>query len=189
MVQDKPEHIELIIGGLGGHGVLVLGQLLAEGGMPAYKNVLYFPNYGATMRWGDCECTVILSDEDQGVSSPASFNPDILVAMSSTMLERYQKMVKANGLILINSSTIPDKAQREDIDVCYVPATELASQVGTVKIANLVLLGALIQKTDVLPLEAIDEALKKRLGEKVKQDLLELNEKALRQGANYIHNG
>ncbi len=127
---------------------MFLGKILAFASMQEGKEVTWFPSYGAEMRGGTANCTVIVSESLIG--SPVVQNPDILIAMNKASLSKFQKCVKKNGLILFDSSLITGTALRRDIISVSVPATRVASSLLNTKSANMVLLGALISLTGLL---------------------------------------
>lgn len=173
---------KLAIGGVGGQGVLTAGKLLAEAGMAEYKHVLWFPNYGASMRGGESECVVILSDEE--ISSPIVHHPQDAILMGSLFQEIYQKKVKSGGRFIIDSSVIDaDTIERQDITVYSVPATEISLEVGSVQVANMVLLGAYLALSNVVTVEAIDRFLDGKYRGTRHEGLLSLNKEAIRRGS------
>ncbi len=172
---------QIILAGFGGQGMLLAGQLLAYAGLAENKNVSWLPSYGPEMRGGTANCCVIVSEEEVG--SPIVTEADSVIVMNRPSLDKYESYVKKGGLLIINSTLIDKKATRDDIDVVYVPANELAEQAGSVKAANMVVLGAYLQKTSVVKASSVIKALEKIMGEK-KAKLIPLNEKALELGAN-----
>ncbi len=169
---------QIIIAGFGGQGVLLIGKMLAYAGMMEGKEVSWLPSYGPEMRGGTANCTVVISDEPVG--SPVVKSPDILIVLNRPSLDKFEPFVKKNGLLLINSSLIDKKAERKDIEVLYVPANELALKCGSPKAANMVALGALIGKTNLLKIKSIEETIRDTFSEKEK--LVNLNLKALEEG-------
>jgi 2-oxoglutarate ferredoxin oxidoreductase subunit gamma len=178
--------IELMVAGIGGQGLLTTGWLLVEAAMSKYRHVLFFPNYGPFMRGGDSECTIILSDDEIG--SPAIYNPTAAIVMGSESFTQLEKRLKPGGTIFIDSSLISAKVSREDLKAFYIPATKLAVELGGKQVANLILLGAYLEATKVLPLEAIEVELEKKLMGKRGETLLSLDKQALREGAKLIAN-
>lgn len=171
--------LEAIFAGFGGQGVMLMGQLIAYGGMHRGLNVSWFPAYGPEMRGGTANCSVVLSDGVVG--SPVVANPSLLVAMNRPSLERFQSTVKKGGFIIYNSSLIDIKPNRDDVTVIAVPANDLATELGSDRIANMVALGAVLGATNVLAVEDIMAALKKVLPPH-RHNLLPLNEQALNKG-------
>lgn len=171
--------LEAIFAGFGGQGVMLIGQLVAYGGMNAGLNVSWFPSYGPEMRGGTANCSTVLSDGVVG--SPVVSQPDALVAMNRPSLEKFQKTVKPSGVIVYNSSLIDIKPERTDIRVIAVPANDIATELGNPKIANMVALGALIQSTGAVSLDDIMVSLKKVLPPH-RHNLLPLNEQAIKRG-------
>lgn len=169
---------KIIIAGFGGQGVLLIGKMLAYAGMMEGKEVSWLPSYGPEMRGGTANCTVVISDKPVG--SPVVKSPNILIVLNRPSLDKFEPFVKKDGLLIINSSLIDRKSDRKDIEVLYVPANEIALRCGSPKAANMVALGALIGKTEILKIESIEETIKETFSEKEK--IVNLNLKALREG-------
>lgn len=172
----------VIFAGFGGQGVLFAGQLLAYAAAEEGLHVTWIPSYGPEMRGGTANCTVVVGDEPIG--SPLVRNPDIVVAMNLPSAEKYEPLVRRGGLLVLNGSLVKRPVQRHDIDVIVIPANDIAESLGSVKLANVVMLGALIGTTGLLPLSAIARALAEHLPERHRH-LLAANEEALRQGADF----
>ncbi|RME54940.1 MAG: 2-oxoacid:ferredoxin oxidoreductase subunit gamma, partial [Caldilineae bacterium] len=147
----------IVIAGFGGQGVLFAGQLLAYAALEADKHVTWIPSYGPEMRGGTANCTVIIADEPIG--SPYAPNPDAVIAMNLPSTEKYLPLVRPGGLLLYNSSLVEPPEARPDIQMVPVPATELARAHGNERLANVVMLGALLALQPVLPVEAVERAL------------------------------
>ena len=133
---------EIIIAGFGGQGVLFCGQLLAYAGMDEGKEITWIPSYGPEMRGGTANCTVVISDEEIG--SPFVHNPQAVIAMNRPSLDKYEDLVKPGGFLVINTSMTDRKANRKDITVIEIAANEKAEELGDQRMANMVLLGALL---------------------------------------------
>jgi 2-oxoglutarate ferredoxin oxidoreductase subunit gamma len=173
---------EIILSGFGGQGALFAGMVLAYAGIEAGKNVTWIPSYGPEMRGGTAHATVIISDEEIG--SPLVRHPSAVVVLNNPSMEKYEPLVKAGGVLVYNSSFIDRSSQpgRTDIGYIAVPANDIATELGEVKVANMVALGALVAATDVLPLTVVIQALRHHLPSS-KGELLVLNEQALQRGA------
>ena len=171
---------QMISAGFGGQGVLLLGQLLAYAGMEEGKNVSWLPSYGPEMRGGTANCCVIVSDEEIG--APVVVEADCVVAMNRPSLEKYEANVAPGGKLFINSSLIHIKATRTDIDVYYIPANEIADELGNSRVANIVMLGAYLKCTGVVKPETLIRCLEATLGKK-KAHLIPMNEEAMKRGA------
>jgi 2-oxoglutarate ferredoxin oxidoreductase subunit gamma len=174
---------EILIAGFGGQGVLFAGQLLAYAAMDNGREVTWIPSYGPEMRGGTANCTVIISDDEIG--SPMVRNPQALIAMNLPSLDKYEQTLAKDGLLIINSSVINRSARRKDIRSILIPGNSIAETIGDRRMTNMVMLGGLLANLPVLPLEAIEKALKEHLPERHHR-LLPLNYQALRQGATYI---
>ena len=138
----------VIIAGSGGQGILFLGRVLTSASMRDKKEVTWFPSYGAEMRGGTANCTVIISDEMIG--SPVVLMPDILIVMNRASLERFLPSLKKKGILFYDSSLIAELLPRKDIVAVPVPSTHIAGDMGNPRSANMVMLGAFIAKTGLL---------------------------------------
>ncbi|MBC5648087.1 2-oxoacid:acceptor oxidoreductase family protein [Christensenella tenuis] len=171
---------QIILAGFGGQGVLLAGQIIAYAGMNEGKNVSWLPSYGPEMRGGTANCNVVVSDEEVG--SPVVVEADCLIVMNRPSLEKYEKDLKPGGLLLLDSDLIEIEPTRSDIKVIKVPANSLAEQAGSIKAANMVMLGAYNACAHVVQNKTIIECLEKIMGEK-KAHLIPMNEQALELGA------
>lgn len=176
------EH-RLVSAGFGGQGVLLLGQLVAYSGLSEGKNVSWLPSYGPEMRGGTANCGVVVSDEQVG--SPVVVQPDSLVVMNRPSLEKFEDTVAPGGKIFVNSSLIDTKIKRTDVDVYYVPASEIANDLGNTRVANMVMLGALLEATGVVSPKTAIGCLADSFGER-KANLIPVNEQALEEGAKAV---
>ena len=170
---------EFIFAGFGGQGMLLIGKFLAMACMLDGKHVSWLPSYGPEMRGGTANCSVIVSDVP--VASPLVDKADVVVAMNRPSLDKFESHVKPGGTLVINSSLIDRKAERDDIDVVYCDATRIAEEVGNPKGANVAILGALLQKAPVVDDEKMSEAIRIELGER-KAKFLPGNMAALQAG-------
>ncbi|RKD30007.1 2-oxoacid:acceptor oxidoreductase family protein [Thermohalobacter berrensis] len=173
----------VVMAGFGGQGVMSMGQLLTYAGMIENKNVSWLPSYGPEMRGGTANCNVIVSDTPVG--SPIVTEATGAIVMNRPSLDKFESEIVQGGNLLINSSLIDRKAEREDINVYYIPANDIAVELGNGKVANMVMLGAYLELTKAVKVESVVEALKKVFGER-KAHLIPLNEKALQRGAEMV---
>ncbi|MBR5473228.1 MAG: 2-oxoacid:acceptor oxidoreductase family protein [Clostridia bacterium] len=171
---------QILLSGFGGQGILFTGKFLAYKGLLADKNVSWLPSYGPEMRGGTASCSVIISDEDVG--SPIISTPDVLIAMNLPSFEKFEPTVKPGGIVIADSSLIETKSTRTDIDVHYIPATALASDMGKQSLANMIILGKLLKVMNDFNVEEISTVLSKVIPPK-KADMLEINMKAMSIGA------
>ena len=170
----------LIIAGFGGQGVVSAGILAAYSGMLENKNVTFFPSYGAEMRGGTANCSVVISTDE--VASPIVSEPTTLIVMNEPSLVLFESRVKKGGIMLVNSSLVTAKPKRTDIDIVNVPVNDLAAEVGNVKIANMVMIGAFAKMTGAVSIESISEALPK-VFKKANEEMIKKNIEALKKGA------
>ncbi|MBR2223985.1 MAG: 2-oxoacid:acceptor oxidoreductase family protein [Christensenellaceae bacterium] len=176
---------QILSAGFGGQGVLLLGQLLAYSGMREGKNVSWMPSYGPEMRGGTANCSVIVSDEEIG--SPVIDEADTVIVMNRPSLDKYESKLRKGGRLFINSSLIDKKATRDDIEVYYVPVSDIANELGNARVANIVMLGAYLELTHLVKPETAIAQLKESFGEK-KAHLIPLNEQAIEKGAAFVRN-
>jgi len=178
------ERFELAIAGMGGQGILLAGRLLAEAGIKRYRHVTFFPNYATLMRGWPSEAITILSNDP--IRSPLRRDVSAVILMHPQFLAEYQQRVKPGGLFLLDSTLIKERVTRGDIRTIYLPATEYATDIGSSRIANLVLLGGYLALSGALPLETMEEVLSEGArgrGAEAWERLLPLNKRALREGA------
>lgn len=168
---------KIFVAGFGGQGVLLIGQMLSYAAMFEGKEVTWMPSYGPEMRGGTANCTVCISDIP--IASPLVNTCDVLVAMNGPSLEKFECMLVSGGNLFINSSIVPSKALRDDINVYYIDCNNIAEKkVGSVKAANMVMLGAIINVTNVVNKSTMEKVFQKVMsGEKAK--LIPMNMKAL----------
>ena len=174
---------ETLIAGFGGQGVLFTGKVMAHAAMTENLQVTWFPSYGPEMRGGTANCTVVISDEEIG--SPQVRQPKAVIAMNLPSLDKYENQVAPGGYLVINTSMVNRKARRSDIHVLEIPGTELAEELGDKRLANSILLGALLSEVAFLKPESIEKALEESLHGK-KQAMVEINKKAMQKGADYL---
>jgi 2-oxoglutarate ferredoxin oxidoreductase subunit gamma len=179
-------HEEVIISGFGGQGALFAGQLLTYAGMDGDYQVTWIPSYGPEMRGGTANCTVILSDNPIG--SPIIRRPTAAIVMNSPSMDKYEPLVKSGGVLVVNSTLVRARSKRDDITVLYVPANDLATELGNVKMSNVVLLGALLAAKPILSAEAVKQAMDDHIPERRKQ-IIEPNKRALDRGIEYVRKG
>ena len=172
----------IIVAGFGGQGIQFAGKQLALTGMYLDKKVTYIPSYGAEMRGGTSNCTVIISDGEIG--SPVIPNPDILMAMNLPSYIKFHNTLAKGGNLFCDSSLISEKSGRDDISKYYIPATSLAYENNMPKSANVIMLGKLIRETKIFTLGELVMSLEKSMPAS-KKNLLEDNIKALHIGYNY----
>ena len=170
----------IILSGFGGQGILFAGKFLAYKGMVEEKEVSWLPSYGPEMRGGTASCSVIVSDEKVG--SPIITNPNVLIAMNLPSLDKFESTVEKGGIIICDSTLIERKVERDDVTVYYVPATKLASDNGFPTLANMIIVGKLLNVLGEDKPEDIEAVLKKIIPAK-RAAMAESNLKALQIGA------
>lgn len=164
---------KLFFAGSGGQGVILMGQMVTYAAMFEDKETTYYPSYGPEMRGGTANCTVIVSDKE--VSCPLIFEADCVVAMNLPSLNKFESLVKPGGTLLINSSIIDRSTTRTDIRVFEVPTTEIARDLGSIKCANMVMLGAAVRATDVVKQSTIERVMREKAFTGGKAKMIDLN--------------
>ena len=172
----------ILFAGFGGQGILFAGKFVAYKGLLENKQVSWVPSYGPEMRGGTANCSVIVSDEPIG--SPIVGKPDVLVAMNLPSLDKYENEVVSGGKIFVDSTLISRKVERTDVDVFYIPATEIANEKGISTLANMIITGKLLKEVPILGFDGIDAPLSKVVSAR-RANLLEVNKTALKLGYDY----
>lgn len=173
---------QILIAGFGGQGVLFAGKFLAYKGLMEDLQVSWLPSYGPEMRGGTANCNVILSETPVG--SPIITSPDVLIAMNLPSLQKYVNTVAPGGQIYLDSALISEKVERTDVEVFYIPASQMARDENIATLANMIIVGHLLQNNPELSFEGTEAVVSKLVPAK-KAALVELNMKALTMGKEY----
>ncbi|MHC4474401.1 MAG: 2-oxoacid:acceptor oxidoreductase family protein [Planctomycetota bacterium] len=178
---------EVVIAGFGGQGIILVGRLLAQTAMKAGKEVTYMPAYGAEVRGGTANCMVVMADEP--IACPIVGRPHSLIVMNKASLHKFGPRLKDNGLLIYNSSLIDEQPQAHDgADILALPANDLAVELGSVRSANMVALGAYLQKKGIFGHGAAARCLPDVLAKRYHQTL-GVNTQALQRGAEFAAAG
>ena len=175
--------IKTIFSGFGGQGVIMMGTLLATAGMYEEKNVTCLPSYGAEVRGGTANCTVVVADEE--IASPVASEPEFAVLMNNPSLFRFQNQIASGGTLFLNSSMIESHPVRGDLVIYEVPINDLARELHEDKVVNMVMLGAFLKKSCLVSLETMERVLKDTFSNRNPR-ILKLNKTALSIGYQYI---
>ena len=175
--------IKTIFSGFGGQGVIMMGYLLAIAGMYEEKNVTCLPSYGAEVRGGTANCTVVISTEE--IASPVASEPEFAVLMNNPSLFRFQNQVQSGGTIFLNSSMIESRPIRGDLEIYEIPVNDLAKQFPGNRVSNMIMLGAFIKKAGLVSLETMGRALKDTFSNK-NPSIFKSNKTALQLGYDYL---
>lgn len=170
---------EVKFAGFGGQGILTAGKFLADAALEEGKEVAWVPSYGPEMRGGTAYCIVVIADHPIG--SPIVNSPMDLVAMNRPSLEKFEGTIRESGLILVNSSLIPDRVERDDVTELLVPCNDTAIKLGNNKGANMVSLGAYVAATGIVKLETVIEMMPTQFARK--PQFVEANIKCIEEGA------
>jgi 2-oxoglutarate ferredoxin oxidoreductase subunit gamma len=176
-------HIKTVFSGFGGQGVIMMGYLLAVAGMYEEKNVTCLPSYGAEVRGGTANCTVVISTEE--IASPVASEPDFAVLMNNPSLSRFQNQVQSGATMFLNSSMIESRPVRGDLEIVEIPANDLAKKFPGNKVANIIMLGAFIKRSDLVSLGTMGRVLKDTFGNR-NPTVLKSNMSALQLGYDYV---
>jgi 2-oxoglutarate ferredoxin oxidoreductase subunit gamma len=174
--------IKTVFSGFGGQGVLSMGLNLAQAAMLEGRHVTYLPAYGAEVRGGTANCTVSISDEE--IASPVAYAPAFVVALNLPSMVRFQNKIQSGGVIFLNSSLIEGAPDRGDIEVVNIPANTIAEEIGNIRSANMVILGAFVKKSNLVSLNSLIDGLTVAL--KGNQKLIGINKNALTVGYELI---
>jgi 2-oxoglutarate ferredoxin oxidoreductase subunit gamma len=171
-----------VFAGFGGQGVLMMGYVLAFSAMRDGLQVTYLPSYGAEVRGGTANCTVVVSDEE--IASPVTSSPDFAVVLNKPSMMKYEGLMTSGGMMILNSSLVDIDPSRKDLDVVKVPANDIAAELGSDRTMNMIMLGAFVARTGISSVDSVMNG----LGEIVKgkkASVMELNRKGLDRGAAY----
>ena len=173
---------QILLAGFGGQGVLFAGKFLAYKRMVQGKQLSWLPSYGPEMRGGTANCSVILSDTPVG--SPIITNPDVLVAMNLPSLQKFVDAVVPGGKIILDSTLIDAKVERTDVEVFYIPATQMARDAGFSTLANMILTGKVMKEAACVDFADNKGTLEAFIPAK-KAGLIDVNCKALQMGYDF----
>ncbi|MFH1481696.1 MAG: 2-oxoacid:acceptor oxidoreductase family protein [Pseudomonadota bacterium] len=178
-------YFDCIIAGFGGQGVMLMGNILAYAAMAEKKHVTFMPVYGVEMRGGTANCTVVVSDKPIG--SPIIHSPVSVIAMNRPSLEKFGPRVKKGGLLVANATLVPeeDVQNLKGLNIIMVPSRDLALEAGDERLANMVVLGAIMQKTGVMALKSLKKALYQALDPRYHQ-MISMNMEAIEKGAEFL---
>ena len=171
-----------IIAGFGGQGVLLAGEVLANAFMINGKNVTWYPCYGAEMRGGTVNCEIVMSDDE--VSSVNKSEAEYIIVLNQASFDKFEEKVRKGGTLIVNTSLAEEKRNRSDIDYVFAPISDMALELGNVKMANMLALGLLSKSSKMMSVETLTKALSTVLPPH-RQKLLPLNEKAMNMGYTY----
>lgn len=170
---------EILIAGFGGQGIMLMGQLLAYGGIYEGLEVSFFPSYGPEMRGGTANCTVVLSDERIG--SPIRNTFTVLMAMNQASLDKFTDRVTTGGVVAYNETLIDTGPERSDVEIVKIPANRIASEMGNPQVSNMAAVGGLVPTLENIRLESLCKGLSRVLPD-YRHHLIPINEEAIKQG-------
>lgn len=173
---------EIVFAGFGGQGIMFMGKALAYAAMKRDKFVTWMPSYGAEVRGGTAHSMVVISDKV--IASPVVKEPSVCVVMNKPSFDKFNSKVTKGGILVVNKSMIEIGEKRKDIGILEVPATDMAYELGNSRVANMIILGALLSKRDILPVQSLIDILGDIIP-KSRQKMLPINQDAVRKGYEY----
>lgn len=171
--------LNILFAGFGGQGLLFAGKLAVTAGLIEDREVTWLPSYGPEMRGGTANCSIVISDEPIG--SPLVVAPDVLVAMNQPSVDKFIGDVVPGGLVIIDSTLVPNIPVRDDVTIITLPATQMAEDAGLKGLANVVLTGKLLKETDFCGIESLEAAIVKSVPAR-KAAMVEANKQAFMMG-------
>lgn len=181
-IQERAMREEIIFAGFGGQGIMLMGKALSYAAMNKGKFVTWMPSYGAEVRGGTAHSMVVISDAV--IASPVVKEPSVCIVMNSPSFQKFEDKVKTKGMFIINKSLIENGVTRNDIDILEIPATDIAFELGNSRVSNMVILGALLAKKNIIPVQSLIDSLRDVIPENHK-DMLHINEEAIKKGYEY----
>jgi len=175
-----------VFAGFGGQGVLMMGYVFAVAAMRDGREVTYLPAYGAEMRGGTANCTVAVSGEE--IFSPVASAPDFAVIMNTPSLLKYEGVMNEGSTILLNSDHVNRELTREDLTAIRIPAAQIAKELGSERVVNMIMLGAFVAHTEMTSLDSIMNGLSE-IVKNANASIMKLNRRGLDRGAEYILKG
>ncbi len=174
---------KIIIAGFGGQGVMTLGQMISYAANNKDLHTLWYPSYGPETRGGTANCSVLVSNDP--INSPVISSPDSIVVLNLPSLDKFMPKLKKGGHLFYNASLIESPKLRDDVNVYPVPINDIATELGNIKVANIVMLGAYLAVTHLFTKEEIEVILRKTFGNG-KEHLIQINLDALEAGKQYL---
>jgi 2-oxoglutarate ferredoxin oxidoreductase subunit gamma len=173
--------LRIVLAGFGGQGVLFAGKVIASAGLIEDRELSWLPSYGPEMRGGTANCSVCLSDDPIG--SPLVLTPNVLIAMNQPSFDKFIDTVVDGGLVIIDSTLVPNVREREGVTICSLPAQKLAEENEIKGLGNIILVGKLFEQTGFCDRETLDTAIDKCVPAR-KKEMVAFNKKALEIGMN-----
>lgn len=177
-------NIKLVISGYGGQGALSAGKILSHTAILEDKYTTWLPSYGAEMRGGTANCTVVISDSE--ISTPYVEKPTHVIALNKPSLTKFEKKLQPKGFIIVNSSIVEIKGKREDINYLYLPFNDISEELGNLRSTNILAVGAFIQLSNSMSIKSAQRAVENILGKK--KEFIEINKIAIEKGADLVKN-
>ena len=142
----------IIVAGSGGQGALRVGQMIAYAAINEGNEATWLPSYGAEMRGGTANCSVVISDEE--IPFAMVSQPGCCIVMNNASLAKFQAAIQPGGTLILDSSMVDAPVERTDLRVVRVPADVIAEEEGNPRGANMVLLGAYVAACGGISMDA-----------------------------------
>lgn len=168
-----------IFSGSGGQGIMSMGTMLAQAALDSGRHAIYMPSYGPEQRGGSAKCVVSIDDNE--IPCPMAEYGEVLVAMSKLAYDKFIYELKPGGVLLYDNTMITEEIERKDITAIPVPAGNLAIELGSPKIANVIVDGVLVGMTDIVTPEEFIKSLDMKFASK-SEEVRALNKKAFEYG-------
>ncbi len=173
-------HERILIAGSGGQGIISLGKLLALAAMDEVEHVTFFPAYGAEVRGGTSNCQIILSSKH--IASPLAEEFDFILAMNQQSADRFLPLLAKDGIGIINSSLCSVPAKKNFV---MADASKIAERIGNVKVANIVMLGAMLAQKPIVEVKCVENAIRDVFKD-ASPAILTINISALHEGLKQV---
>jgi len=174
---------EIIVSGSGGQGVMLLGQVIAYTAIKTGLKATWLPSYGAEMRGGTANCSLVISSEK--INSPVVENPSTLICLNQPSMDKFAEKVKEGGLIISNKSLISRCPKNKNLEIFEIKANEIAQKIGSSRVANMILLGTFIAKRPIISIEGAVSSIQAKIGDSNPQ-IIKLNKQAIEAGYDFV---
>lgn len=173
------KHTELRLSGSGGQGLILAGIILADAAIRDGINAIQTQSYGPEARGGASKAEVLIADEE--IDFPKVTTPDLVLALTQEACDKYVASIKEGGIVIVNKGiTVPSSINAK---VYELPIMETAkTKVGKGIVANIVALGAIVELTQLVSKENLENAILSR----VPKGTEALNRLALTEGYNMV---
>jgi 2-oxoglutarate ferredoxin oxidoreductase subunit gamma len=178
------DEIRIKAAGSGGQGIVLAGNIIARAAVLEGRTITGMVSYGVEMRGGTANATVIVSDNE--IASPVVDYPGHAIILNQPSFDRFEPLVVENGLIVFNSSLVEPSGLRSEVDYSSIPATDIAKEMGDVRVANMVILGGYVRTSEIFNSKTVEQSIENLFSSK-NPKLIDLNIRAFREGFEKVH--